>query len=577
MDALLSGVSCSEEDCDEDDDSDAEGSGGEDDDGSPQASLPRRRPPAAGADAAATTAALLSGLASQLPRALGRLPRRRCAFLAECLAPVAGAARLVGGLLQRQSGAAGAAAQWRPFVGFCCNANGEVVAVEEDEQVAAAARRRLAGTALQLLAHLTLGWVPPGSAGAGDSSSGGAAGGKEAAAADGDESSSAAAELERLLRLLGDLGLRSWEDLEAASAAGGGGGAAAAGAALAALYSLLLSGGLEPPADGVTTLQAACRLARGLAEESQRRGSAPGLDQALKLLLLGAQRAATAPAAAPAPAADNAEAVTADVGPALSMLAAVMLQAPPASAPGRLSRQAWQALLEALQPPRLRLAALDCLLKSQHPEVCALLLARARQDAAGGSFGAGECWGLCAPWLRPDGPRGWRAAGVAGGGDALETNANAICAALNAVRLLLLRRQQVEGPAVAGSSAGTQPPPTSSAAAGVGSSSSSTVSAQLPSPAELRQAVLQPLQQAVRVALARLHAEAGGEHGGGTGAKGAEAEAVAAGGESARVLAGAPVIGAVPGEGQGTGSAVDAWLALSRVDDVLARVAELCM
>jgi hypothetical protein len=340
-----------------------------------------------------------------------------------------------------------------------------------------------------------------------------------------------------------------------------------------------------PPA----AAQASCRLAVALAEFAQAADSQAGVEQALQLLLLGSRRAAgcarsvadgdaaapeTPPAAclqgcaetgegahkagaaedgdgAAATAAASVEAVALDLGPAVSLLSAAILQAPRAATAGAAARGAWDTLFDALAPPGLRLACLGRLAEAQHPEVSALLLQRARRDAAAGDAGAGDVWVLCEPWLRLGGARGWRGGGGGGGSggggqdDRLVNNANVICAALNTLRLLLLRRQQEEGQGGPSSGSG-----------GFGGSGEGP-GPGLPSDSELLASVLEPLQQAVAAALARLRAEASG--GGGVGSGGG-----AAGG------------GVLLGEGEGTGSLVDAWLALSRVDDVLARVVELC-
>jgi hypothetical protein len=90
-------------------------------------------------------ATLLSGAVSLLPPPLARLPRRRCAFLSECLAPASAAARAVEELLPpapRPSGASAGAGggsgdedielrellgkQWGVFFGFASAAEDEV-------------------------------------------------------------------------------------------------------------------------------------------------------------------------------------------------------------------------------------------------------------------------------------------------------------------------------------------------------------------------------------------------------------------------------------------------------------------
>lgn len=126
---------------------------------------------------------------------------------------------------------------------------------------------------------------------------------------------------------------------------------------------------------------------------------------------------------------------------------------------------------------------------------------------------------LAMPWLLQQGPVGWQSA------DALPDGANAVCAALAVTRLVLLRVK----------------------AGSIG------VDRQ-----ELK-AALSSMAAAVRDALAVLQA-----------ANSTEQEGQQSLGSSAgdgRVC--------VPGEAQGAGQAVDAWLAVSRVQDVLDRVLEL--
>jgi hypothetical protein len=366
--------------------------------------------------------------------------------------------------------------------------------------------------------------------------------------------------------------------------------------------------------------QASCRLALALAREAQERGSQGGVEQALHLLQLAARLAADgeAPGAAmragktdaeqgergagasvPAGVAaacgeparkaaaeagvvsaaeseeSHAETVASDLGPAVSLLAVTMLQAAPGMAAGRLSRQAWHALFDALRPARLRLGCLRALLGREHPEVCALLLQRARQDAAAGAISEGEAWSLCEPWLRPGGQRGWRAPdsaaegqlGGSGGGSydwELADRANALCAALNVLLLLRLRQQQRQRAAAASSDGG------SCGDSGGGSDARDVAGEGLPAPNHLRRFLLVPLSDAVKAELARLKEEAERE-----GERGGPGAGAAAAGEAAAGKGGGDGAGAL-GEGQGTGSAVDAWLALSRVEDAAARLLELC-
>lgn len=120
---------------------------------------------------------------------------------------------------------------------------------------------------------------------------------------------------------------------------------------------------------------------------------------------------------------------------------------------------------------------------------------------------------------------GWQTA------EALPDRANAVCAALAVVRLALLR----DKPA---------------AAAGTSSSLNVDLRQQL-------QLALTALSAAVGEALQAL--QTANMHEQGVSA----AQAVAGG------------VVRVPGEAQGSGQAVDAWLAVSRVQDVLDRVLEL--
>lgn len=126
-------------------------------------------------------------------------------------------------------------------------------------------------------------------------------------------------------------------------------------------------------------------------------------------------------------------------------------------------------------------------------------------------------------WLQQNGPVGWQTA------DTLPDRANAVCAALAVVRLALLREKPHAG---------------TSSSLGV----------------ELRQQLqlaLTALSAAVGEALESLQTANMQEQGA------AAVQAVAGG------------VVRVPGEAQGSGQAVDAWLAVSRVQDVLDRVLEL--
>jgi hypothetical protein len=133
---------------------------------------------------------------------------------------------------------------------------------------------------------------------------------------------------------------------------------------------------------------------------------------------------------------------------------------------------------------------------------------------------------LVLPWLQQEGPVGWQA------GDNLPDRANAVCAALAVIRLGLLRSRTASS--------------RSSSCIGAGAEH------------ELK-AVLTVLSGAVATVLQSLQAANSTEHG------------VQAGGvvgrPDGRVC--------VPGKAQGAGQAVDAWLAVSRLQDVLDRALEL--
>lgn len=130
------------------------------------------------------------------------------------------------------------------------------------------------------------------------------------------------------------------------------------------------------------------------------------------------------------------------------------------------------------------------------------------------------------PWLLQQGPIGWQSA------DTLPDRANAVCAALAVVRLALLQ----------------------------GSNSSSGDRLAPEEQQEALKPALTALSTAVADALKVLQA-----------ANSVEQDAVNEGGSGR----GADGRACVPGESHGAGLAVDAWLAVSRVQDVLDRVLEL--
>lgn len=137
------------------------------------------------------------------------------------------------------------------------------------------------------------------------------------------------------------------------------------------------------------------------------------------------------------------------------------------------------------------------------------------------------------PWLQQGGATGWQDT------EQLADRANAICAALAVVRLSLLREKGMETLPVAAASTN-------------GTSLSQTK-------AELQQ-LLTLLSAAVATTLNRLRLlnsmEQGLQH---------QPNSSSIDQQHIRI----------PGEARGDGQAVDAWLAVSRVQDVLARVLEL--
>jgi hypothetical protein len=156
---------------------------------------------------------------------------------------------------------------------------------------------------------------------------------------------------------------------------------------------------------------------------------------------------------------------------------------------------------------------------------------------------------LVLPWLQQDSAVGWRDA------DQLSENANAVCTALAVVRLALLKASTAAGDTPAGSSA--------TAAAG-GSSNA---------PGALLKEMLQPPLQALSATVAETlrglqtanRIDQGGVASTTTSLAAADEGSVQQQQQRVRI----------PGDAQGAGHAVDAWLAVSRVQDVLDRVLEL--
>lgn len=138
------------------------------------------------------------------------------------------------------------------------------------------------------------------------------------------------------------------------------------------------------------------------------------------------------------------------------------------------------------------------------------------------------------PWLLQHGPAGWQTE------DALADRANAICAALAVVRLALLKAAAAARP--------------DSDAAGP----ASAIDDLEPQQQQLKPA-LPVLSQAVADSLRALQVANKVEQG--------PDSSDTAGADDGRQR--------VCGEAEGSGHAVDAWLAVSRVQDVLDRVSEL--
>jgi hypothetical protein len=172
---------------------------------------------------------------------------------------------------------------------------------------------------------------------------------------------------------------------------------------------------------------------------------------------------------------------------------------------------------------------------------------------------------LVLPWLQQDSPVGWQDA------DQLSDNANAICTALAVVRLAILKMHPAAAGAagIGGSAAGVV---AAGASPTTGSSSSSNVQG-----ANMRELLHQPLQAlsaAVTDALQGLQRANKIEQGGLASSAAAAPEAAAAGASGVQQQQQQERV-AIPGDAQGAGQAVDAWLAVSRVQDVLDRVLEL--
>lgn len=154
-----------------------------------------------------------------------------------------------------------------------------------------------------------------------------------------------------------------------------------------------------------------------------------------------------------------------------------------------------------------------------------------------GCFSPLHAMQLVLPWLQQEGPVGWHDATT------LPEKANAICAALAVLRLGLLRG------AGTGSTGGT-----------------STAESGRASGQQLSE-LLHPLAGAVVDALKQLEVDYGAGGGMGQTVQQQTGFQGSSGHDDGRRC--------IPGEACGEGQAVDAWLAVSRMQDVLARVLEL--
>lgn len=389
-----------------------------------------------------------------------------------------------------------------------------------------------------------------------------------------------------LLGLLHEAGLGSWQSLAQKS------GNEAGGAALAALYASCLDAArpagrcsLAMPESPVETLQVACEWCAVLSAASEGRPLV--ILKVIALLQTAAAHAAALQAAAvadsPAPhtftEADAAAAqqLLPHLEPCIGLLASTIASAAGAA----LRTQASLALQQLLRAPG-RGACFCCLQellggstssssagsRRIHPEVAALLMGEVRLQLARttgpGPFSSTGSVQLVLPWLQQHSAVGWKDA------DQLSDNTNAVCAALAVVRLALLKAQ------AAGSSATAASNSTAAGDAAAAASPSAAGGSSSGQGAELQQVLQQPLQAlsaAVTDALQGLQLVNRVEQGSAASAacQAAAATATAAAGTSGqqqeRVC--------IPGDAQGSGQAVDAWLAVARVQDVLDRVLEL--
>uniref|UniRef100_A0A383WF28 Uncharacterized protein n=1 Tax=Tetradesmus obliquus TaxID=3088 RepID=A0A383WF28_TETOB len=522
------------------------------------------------------------------------------------------------------------AANWQLYEEFVADMLHKVLPHESDAAAAASCKQAVGNLLLCLLLQLTASWPPPpltdlavevlSASGASSllpspasvlapvpltfaGRQAAAAGGASAAAAaapssstagqpepsstsysSSDTASDAAGVVCELLGLLHEAGLGSWQSLARKS------GNEAGGAALAALYASCLDAArpagrcsLAMPESPVETLQVACEWCAVLSAASDGRPLV--ILKVIALLQTAAAHAAALQAAAvadsPAPhtftEADAAAAqqLLPHLEPCIGLLASTIASAAAAA----LRTQASLALQQLLRAPG-RGVCFCCLQellggssssssagsRRIHPEVAALLMGEVRLQLActtgPGPFSSTGSVQLVLPWLQQHSAVGWRDA------DQLSDNANAVCAALAVVRLALLKAQS------AGSNAAAASNSTAAGDAAAAASPSAAAGCSIGQGAEMREVLQQPLQAlsaAATDALRGLQLVNRVEQGNAASAAAATATAATAAGtagqQQERVC--------IPGDAQGSGQAVDAWLAVARVQDVLDRVLEL--
>jgi hypothetical protein len=197
---------------------------------------------------------------------------------------------------------------------------------------------------------------------------------------------------------------------------------------------------------------------------------------------------------------------------------------------------------------------LSCEHRATHPELAALLIQELRQQLAAtvecsnAALSDVDCMRLVLPWLRQSGAAGWHDQ------EQLALRSNALSAALAVVRLVLLRaaRQPVVGDG--GDRMQHQRPPAFDDDAAGDRNVTELLREPLAALAAAAQAALAEFQQETRgTAVERVLPMA--------------AITAARGVPDARLR--------FSGDACGSGGAVDAWLAVSRLQDVLQRVLEL--